>query len=67
MISFPVLYLVQKICIYDHVSESCPGFEYNKQLSKLSLVVPLVPGKENRTHRLVKYNVALTKVQGISC
>lgn len=66
MISFPVLYLIRKICIDNHVSESCPGSEYNKKLGKLSLVVPFVPGKENRTRRLVKYNAALTQVQGIS-
>jgi hypothetical protein len=55
-----------KICIDNHVLEICPGSEYDKQLGKLSLVVSFVPGKENWTRRLVKYNVALTRVQGIS-
>lgn len=44
------------------VSESRPVFEYDNQLSKLSLVVPFVLRKEIGTRRLVERNFAHIEV-----
>lgn len=49
------------------VSENCPGFGYDKQLSKLSLMVPFVPRKENQTPRIVHHNVAHTQAPYMNC